>query len=539
MRKIRTGFILSLMGLILAGCDQPAPATAPQATENVASVPAATTVAVPKYSAEVFFETTSYGLPGPAGFAFSADGQSLLMFSDKTGVFNVYALPVDGGDAEQLTQSTDNAVFAVSWFPADDRILYTYDGGGNELNHVFVRNPDGSTLDLTPGDTLKAGFLAWAGDGQSFYLLSTERDQKNFDVYRYSTADFSRERIFENNGFQISTISDDGRWLAMIKPRTSADSDIFVVDLQSDNPEPVLITGHMGNIQHRVYEFTRDSNSLVYGTNEHGEFYQAWKYNLETGESSVLLEAPWDVSYVTYSPSGRYRVSGVNADARTEVTMLDTVTGAALDLPKLPPGDLRSVRFSADEKQLALIVNADNSPSNIYVIDLENNRARQLTQALNPAIKQQHLVTSEVVRYESFDGLEIPSILYKPHGASAENPVPALVLVHGGPEARHARGTGPWCNTWSITDMPSWEPTTGVHRVMAKPLTIWMTNAMVKRTFRISYMEENTWSHSTGLMVTISVLLVVPTADTWWPPHWPLNRRPLTWVSIFLASPTG
>ena len=120
--------------------------------------------------------------------------------------------------------------------------------------------------------------------------------------------------------------------------------------------------------------------------------------------------------------------------------MLDTVTGAALDLPKLPPGDLRSVRFSADEKQLALIVNADNSPSNIYVIDLENNRARQLTQALNPAIKQQHLVTSEVVRYESFDGLEIPSILYKPHGASAENPVPALVLVHGGPGGQTRTG---------------------------------------------------------------------------------------------------
>ena len=26
-----------------------------------------------------------------------------------------------------LTDSDDNAVFAVSWFPNDDRILYTYD----------------------------------------------------------------------------------------------------------------------------------------------------------------------------------------------------------------------------------------------------------------------------------------------------------------------------------------------------------------------------------------------------------------------------
>ena len=36
----------------------------------------------------------------------------------------------------------------------------------------------------------------------------------------------------------------DGRWLALDKPRTSADSDIFLVDLSSDAKTPVLITAH-------------------------------------------------------------------------------------------------------------------------------------------------------------------------------------------------------------------------------------------------------------------------------------------------------
>jgi dipeptidyl aminopeptidase/acylaminoacyl peptidase len=432
--------LLSILGLSLAACEK---AQLPSSQESVVAAEPVETVLsaeIPTYSAQAFFETTSYGLTGSAGKAFSADGKSILMSADKTGVFNVYSLPVDGGDAEQLTQSTDNAVFAVSWFPADNRILYTYDGGGNELNHVFVRQLDGTTQDLTPGDKLKAGFLAWARDGESFYLTSTERDQQNFDIYRISASDYSRELIFENDGFQISGISDDGRWIALDKNRTSADSDIFVADLNSDNPEPMLITGHIGNIQHGAYEFTRDGQSLVYGTNEHGEFYQAWKYDLESGESSVLIEAPWDVSYLIFSPSGRYQVSGVNADARTEVTLLDTQSGTELDLPELPPGDLRSVRFSADETHIALIVNADDSPSNIYVIDLAKDQSQQLTQALNPAIDQSHLVKSEVIRYKSFDGLEIPSILYKPHTASAENPVPALVLVHGGPGGQTRTG---------------------------------------------------------------------------------------------------
>jgi dipeptidyl aminopeptidase/acylaminoacyl peptidase len=50
------------------------------------------------------------------------------------------------------------------------------------------------------------------------------------------------------------------------------------------------------------------------------------------------------------------------------------------------------------------------------------------------------LVETEVVRYKSFDGLDIPAILFKPKGASAENPVPAVVDVHGGPGGQNRKG---------------------------------------------------------------------------------------------------
>jgi dipeptidyl aminopeptidase/acylaminoacyl peptidase len=395
---------------------------------------------VPKYSAAAFFETISYRLVGSSAHAFSADGKSLLMSSDETGVYNAYSLPVAGGEPTQLTNSDDNAVFAVSWFPNDGRILYTYDGGGNELNHIVVREVDGTSRDLTPGDSLKAAFVSWNDDGKSFYLTTTERNQKSFDVYQYSADDYSRNLVYENPGFEIAAISGDGRWLALDKPRTSADSDIYVVDLESAKKEAVLITEHDGNIKYSAFEFTPDNASLVYATDEHGEFYQAWTQNLETGEKKPLIDADWDVQYVVYSKSGRYRVSGINADARTEVTITETESGEAVGLPALPHGDLSGVRFSPDDRRVALIVNADDSPSNIHVIDLEAGTTTQLTDALSPQIDQRHLVTSEVIRYKSFDGLEIPSILYKPHAASAENRVPGLVLVHGGPGGQTRKG---------------------------------------------------------------------------------------------------
>lgn len=395
---------------------------------------------IPTYSAAQFFTTTSYGLPDPDGHAFAADGKSVLVHSDKDGVFNAYSLPLDGGEPVRLTESGDDAIFAVSWFPNDGRMLYNFDSGGNELDHIFVREEDGSHRDLTPGDELKAFFFTWAADGDSFFLATTERDQQTFDLYEYQVNDYSRELLFENPGLLMSALSRGGRWLALDKPRTSADSDIYVVDLATDDKEVTLITEHEGNIAYGAVRFTPDDQQLVYSTNEHGEFDQHWTYDLETGDKAPLVEADWDVLYTSFSKTGRYRASGINVDARTEVQITDTETGETVSLPSLPRGDLNSLRFSQDDSQLVLIVNSDISPSDIYLVDFEADKSTRLTNALNPSIDRDHLVESEVVRYKSFDGLEIPAILYKPHRASADNTVPALVWVHGGPGGQSRSG---------------------------------------------------------------------------------------------------
>jgi dipeptidyl aminopeptidase/acylaminoacyl peptidase len=435
MRNAMTS-LLALPGLIvMAGCSDRQ--TSEPAADPVATMPE---TAIPRYSASQFFNTKTYSLPDPDGYAFSADESSILISSDQDGVFNAYALPIDGGDAVKLTDSDDNAIFAISYFPNDSRILYTYDQGGNELNHLLVREEDGSHRDLTPGDELKATFGSWVDGGQHFFVATTERNQQSFDVYRYSADGYDRELVFENPGFQLSAFSRNGRWLAMTKPRTSADSDVYLVDLESDAKEPVLITEHEGNIAYAAVTFTPDGEYLVYATNEHGEFNEHWLHNLESGEREPLAKADWDIMYTSYSRTGKYRATGINVDASTEVELLDSESGDAVELPDLPPGDLNNLRFAADDSRLALIVNSDVSPSDIYLVDLEAGTSRQLTDALSATIDRDQLVESEVVRYESFDGLEIPAILYKPKGASAENPVPALVWVHGGPGGQTRKG---------------------------------------------------------------------------------------------------
>lgn len=390
------------------------------------------------YSAEAFFQTTSFGLASGAGYPWSADGTRVLAQSDASGVFNAMTIDAEG-NTEQLTMSETDAHFAQSFFPNDDRIIVSADQGGNELNHIYVRELDGTLVDVTPGDNVKASFGGWRADNEVFYVWHNGRDSASFDLYAVNPSDYSTTMVFENPGFQPGALSDSGRWLAMDKPRTSADSDVYVVDLSADSPEPVLVTAHEGNIAYSTYAFTPDESKLVYSTNEFGEFSQAWTHDLATGEKAPLIAADWDVSFVFYSPSGQYQIHAINADGLTDLTITDTATGEEVVLNGVPEGELGQIRFSPDETKIAFGLNTDTSPYNLYMTELGGEAVR-LTNALNPEISEDNLVTATVERFDASDGVTIPGIMYKPKQASADNPVPALVWVHGGPGGQSTRG---------------------------------------------------------------------------------------------------
>lgn len=419
---------------------EPVEAAAPPVEETVEAVVEVVveTAAFETYSAEAFFQTTSFGLASGAGYAWSSDSSKILAHSDQSGVFNAVAIAADGSQT-QLTSSESDAHFAQSFFPNDDRIIVTADQGGNELDHVYVMELDGSLVDVTPGEEVKAFFGGWRGDNEVFFVWHNGRDSASFDLYAVNPEDYSTTMLFENPGFQPGALSNSGKWLALDKPRTSADSDVYIVDLTAESPEPILITEHEGNVAHGTYDFTPDESKLVYSTNEFGEFNQAWTHDLETGEKAPLIEADWDVSYVTYSPSGKYQVHAINADGLTDLTMTDTETGEEVVLSGVPEGELGQIRFSRDESKIAFGLNTDTSPYNLYMTELGGEAVR-LTDALNPEISEENLVTATVERFEASDGVVIPGIMYKPVEASADNPVPALVWVHGGPGGQSTRG---------------------------------------------------------------------------------------------------
>jgi len=379
-----------------------------------------------QYTMEEFYGNTSYN-----GASWSSDRKHILVSSNATGIWNVYAIPAAGGTPIPLTRSTTQSMIARSYFPSDDRILYSSDQGGNELTHIYVRDPDGMIRDLTPGAKVKASFEGWAGDNKSFFVSTNERDERYFDIYEIAVDGYGRTLLYQNTaGFDLGPISRDKRYVALSKSRTTSDSDIHLHDVRDKTTKN--ITAHTGSVSNTPADFSPDGSKLLFISNSGGEFSSLRAYDIATGSKTTIYEQSWDIIGADYSKGGKYLVVYVNDDSRFAARVLDAVTLKPVVLPGMPTGLVRGVSISNDDSALAFYASDGSTPSDLYSASIGLAPVR-LTNALNTKIRREDLIVPKVVRFKSYDGIDIPGVLYIPHLASSGQKAPAIVLVHGGP----------------------------------------------------------------------------------------------------------
>jgi dipeptidyl aminopeptidase/acylaminoacyl peptidase len=146
-----------------------------------------------------------------------------------------------------------------------------------------------------------------------------------------------------------------------------------------------------------------------------------------------VYEQPWDIQGAEYSKGGRYLTVYVNEDSRSAARLLEASNLRPAALAGMPEGLVRGVSVSRNDSALAFYASNGSVPDDLYAGAIAGEPPKRLTNALNASIRREDLVVPRVVRFKSYDGVEVPGVLYKPHQASPAAKAPALVLVHGGP----------------------------------------------------------------------------------------------------------
>ena len=386
---------------------------------------------VSEYSIEQFMDNENAFANG-----YSADKTKVLMTSNRSGIYNMYTVPTTGGDLIPITASDSASVFGISYFPEDDRILFRMDGNGDEVFKIFMKDKK-EIKRLTPAENVRALFRGWSDDGKSFFYASNERDARYMDIYEMNISDFTSTLVYEQtDGMDFQSISKDRKYIALGKTINTNDADLFLMNTETNEVIKINET-QSGN---RAQDFSPDSSALYYSTDDGAEFSYVVKYNIADGSKEKVLEKNWDVSAYYFTENGKYQVTFSNEDAKNVMTITEVASDKKLELPSFKNKAINSASFNRDETMALLSVGGSHTPTNSYALNLATNEYFQLTNVLNKDINPDDLVSAKVVRFKSFDGLEIPAIYYLPHQASVENPVPALVWVHGGPGGQSRQG---------------------------------------------------------------------------------------------------
>ena len=387
---------------------------------------------VKQYTIEQFMDNEAVG-----GGSFSSDNSNLLVSSNRSGIYNVYTVPTKGGELTPITQSDSTSIIANSYFPNDNRMLLSADGNGDEIDHLFVRELDGTIKDITPEKGAKSDFYGWSKDDKFLYYGSNKRDPRFFDVYKMSIDDYTSELLYQNNdGLNFSGMSDDENYFALSKTVNTNDSDLFIYNASTKEMTKINETLSSNSSQ----DFSKDNSTFYYTTDDGSEFSYLMSYNLATKKKKKVLEKSWDITGSGFTSDGRYIVIYVNEDGKNAIEVLDTKTMTPIDLPNFEGKSITSVRFNDDENWMRMYVGGSNSPSDLFTYNFDTKEQYKLTNVLNDDINSDDLVTAKVIRYKSFDGTEIPAIYYLPHQASIGNKVPAMVWVHGGPGGQTRQG---------------------------------------------------------------------------------------------------
>ena len=391
----------------------------------------------------------------------SPDGRYLSYLAPVDGVLNVWVAPVDAlSEARPVTSDTNRGVRIYFWAHTSDHVLYLQDKGGDENWRVYAtRVRDGETRDLTPFEGVNAQIQGVSHRRPDEILVGLNNRVPQFhDLHLVNIVTGEATMVQENPGvigrgmvqgfvtdddFNVRFVSvmntDDGS-SSVLRPDpadASGWTEYFTAPM-----EDTLTTGPVG---------FDESGGTLYMMDSRGRNTSAFvSIELETDEKRVLAsDERADVGGVlTHPTSGRPQAVLFNY-TKPHWQILDLrIAGDFNLLAQVNDGQMSVVSRTLNDNHWIVQYTHDTGPALFYHWDRVSRRANFLF-ASRTDLDAYVLSPMRPVVIRSRDGLDLVSYLTLPansHGADADrpdNPLPMVLLVHGGPWARDSWGFNP------------------------------------------------------------------------------------------------
>ena len=223
------------------------------------------------------------------GGSFSPNKSKLLISSNRSGIYNMYTVPTSGGDPIPVTASDSSSVFAVSYFPKDERMLFRMDNNGDEIFHIYLRDTDGKPQRPYPGRRCANQFLRLGkGTIKAFSLPAIKGISDIWTCTRWIWKTFKTTMLYQNDeGYSVGGLSDDKNYLPLSKSINTNDSDLFLYNLKDKS----LVKINKNQSANSSQDFSIDNKSFYYTTDDGSEFSYLMRYDIANKSYEKALGA--------------------------------------------------------------------------------------------------------------------------------------------------------------------------------------------------------------------------------------------------------
>ena len=365
----------------------------------------------------------------------SPDGQQIAFIKDDGHLSDVYCLPTGGGWPARV--STNRGLVAYwddeipQWSPDSQNLAFCVAG------HVHFSANGGRGLPQKISDfTEAAGSPRWMPDSNGL-IVSVTRFEADQLVLTDMVGSWPRQLTNSAEGDHWDAQpSQDGKYVAFtFRPFHDLNRlDICLIDLSTGNIQTVY---GKPKIRAHAPGWSFDGQWIAFISQENGRD-DLWISHPNGENLRQVTSFGYDIVQFEWHPKHMQVLATINRSGAFDLVLIDPFQSGLTDL-RTGTGVHFNPQWSKDGNFISFEYENPIQPPEIYRMELNTRVVTQLTFSFIPSLAATKMVIPEPVSYKSFDGLEIPSFLYRP----AQPNGAAVLYPHGGP-------SGQSCFEWDI-----------------------------------------------------------------------------------------